>query len=447
MKRLTVTTQRPFRNIFAVLWVLISAAIVSAGANAEPHQLSDRGESLDRIAAIVNDGVVLASELDEETTQIVARLKQQKTELPNMQVLRKQVLERLVNQELQMQRANKVGLKVTDEMVNTQLNELAQRSKIKFSDLPAVLEAQGVNYAQYRESMRRDITIDILQQRSVIANIEITPRELDQFIAKQKRTPDANTQYNLSHILVAIPSTATPEQQAEREARAKEVYEKAKAGTNFAELAVSYSDSSTNVEGGSLGWRSGGQLPSIIADRIPTLKAGDVTEPIRTPSGFHIFKLNEKRGGTEQQLQQQVHVRHILLKTNEMEDDSTVKLRLEKIRARILAGEDFAAIASVTSQDTGSTVQGGDLGWAGPGTFVPEFEAAVAGLKDNEISEPFKTQFGWHIVQLLGRRTEDISDEVLRNRAYTALQQSKSEEAIELWLRELRDNAYIEYLM
>ncbi|HEX2585363.1 MAG TPA: peptidylprolyl isomerase, partial [Steroidobacteraceae bacterium] len=281
----------------------------------------------------------------------------------------------------------------------------------------------------------------------VIANIEVTPRELDQFMAKQKRAPDANAQYNLSHVLISIASTATPEQQSAQEARAKEVYEKAKAGQSFAELAVAYSDSSTNVDGGSLGWRSGGQLPSIIADRIPTMKAGDVTEPIRTPSGFHIFKLNEKRGGLEQTMQQQVHARHILLKTNELEDDSTVKLRLEKIRERILGGEDFAAIASVTSQDTGSTVQGGDLGWAGPGTFVPEFEKTLASLKENEISEPFKTQFGWHIVQLLGRRTQDVSDDMLRNRAYGELQQSKAEDEIELWLRELRDNAYIEYLM
>lgn len=425
----------------------IICTIASATSLAEPHELSTRGHSIDRIAAVVNDGVVLNSDLDEETARIVARLKQQKTELPNMTVLRKQVLERLINQELQMQRANKAGLKVTDEMLNAQMNEIAKQSNIKFSDLPAALEAQGINYAEYRDGLRRDITLEILQQRAVIANIEVTPRELDQFMAKQKRAPDANAQYNLSHVLISIASTATPEQQSAQEARAKEVYEKAKAGQSFAELAVAYSDSSTNVDGGSLGWRSGGQLPSIIADRIPTMKAGDVTEPIRTPSGFHIFKLNEKRGGLEQTMQQQVHARHILLKTNELEDDSTVKLRLEKIRERILGGEDFAAIASVTSQDTGSTVQGGDLGWAGPGTFVPEFEKTLASLKENEISEPFKTQFGWHIVQLLGRRTQDVSDDMLRNRAYGELQQSKAEDEIELWLRELRDNAYIEYLM
>ncbi len=430
-----------------IVIALLALGLMAGHAYSEQNELSTRGQSLDRIAAVVNDGVVLTSELDEQTARITARLKQQKTELPDAHALRKQVLERLINQELEMQRANKAGLKVSDEMLNAQLNEIAKQASVKFSDLPSLLESKGENYAEYRESLRKEITIDVLQQRAVVANIEVTPRELDQFLAKQKRTPDANAQYNLSHILIAVPSSATPEQQAEREARAKEVYAKAKAGESFAALAVSYSDNSTNVDGGSLGWRTGGELPSIVADRVPTLKTGDVTEPIRTPSGFHIFKLNEKRGGIEQEFQQQVHVRHILLKTNEIEDDSTVKLRLEKIREHVQAGQDFAAIASVTSQDTGSAVQGGDLGWAGPGTFVPEFDKAVQGLKENEISEPFKTQYGWHIVQLLGRRTEDVSDEMLRNKAYAAIQESKTEEAIELWVRELRDNAFVEYLM
>lgn len=434
--------------ITAAFQFLIACCLTVSAAQAEPRQLSSRGASLDRIAAIVNDGVVLESELAAETARIAARLKQQNTTLPPDDVLRQQVLERLIVQELEMQRAEKAGLKVTDEMLNSALNDIAGRNKVKFSDLPATLEAQGYNYAEYREQVRREMTLEILQQRAVVANIDITPRELDQFLAKQQRTPDANVQYNLSHILISVPSNATPEQQAQREARAKEAYAKAKSGQDFAQLAVSYSDSSTNVDGGALGWRTGAQLPSVVADRVPGLKAGDITDLIRTPSGFHIFKLNDKRGGDQQQeLQSQVHARHILLKTNELEDDNTVKQRLEKIRERVLAGENFAAIAAVTSQDTGSAVQGGDLGWTGPGTFVPEFEQALDKLDTNQISEPFKTQFGWHIVQLLGRRTQDISEETRRNKAYAALRESKSEEAIELWVRELRDDAYIEYLL
>jgi peptidyl-prolyl cis-trans isomerase SurA len=445
--RLRIITYMKFITKLSISCCLILSFVHSA-VQAESRQLSTRGESLDRIAAIVNDGVVLSSELDNEIARIITRLKQQNTELPPTNVLRQQVLERLIVQELEIQRADKAGLKVSDEMLNNALNDIAVRNKVKFSDLPASLEAQGYNYAQYREEVRREMTLEILQQRAVIANIDITPRELDQFLAKQKRTPDSNAQYNLSHLLISVPSSATPEQQAQREARAKEAYAKVKAGDDFAQLAVAYSDSSTNVDGGSLGWRSGAQLPSIIADRVPSLKAGEVTDLIRTPSGFHIFKLNDKRGGDQQQeLQSQVHARHILLKTNELEDDNTVKQRLEKIRTRILAGEEFATIAAVTSLDTGSAVQGGDLGWTGPGTFVPEFEQALDKLELNQISEPFKSQFGWHIVQLLGRRTQDISEDTRRNKAYAALRDSKSEEAIDLWVRELRDDAYIEYLL
>ncbi|MGD9843057.1 MAG: peptidylprolyl isomerase, partial [Steroidobacteraceae bacterium] len=388
--------------------LVLSCQLGFGVVQAEPRKLSDRGESLDRIVAVVNDGVILDSELNAEIARIVTRLKQQNTELPSMAVLRSQILDRLIQQELQLQRAEKGGLHVTDDMLNTSLSEVAANNGVKFSDLPATIEAQGLSYATYREEMRRDIALQIMQH-DVVSKIRITPRELDQALARQARTPDANAQYNLSHILISVPSDATPEQLAQREQRATEVVSKIQAGQSFAELAVSYSDSSTNVEGGNLGWRSGTQLPSIIADRVPGLQPGQLTEIIRSPSGFHIFRLNDKRGDeAAEELQSQVHARHILLKTTEIEDDNTVKQRLEKIRARVLAGEDFAAIAAVTSQDTGSAVQGGDLGWAGPGTYVGEFEKVSETLNENEISEPFKSQFGWHIVQLLGRRTQDI---------------------------------------
>jgi peptidyl-prolyl cis-trans isomerase SurA len=231
---------------------------------------------------------------------------------------------------------------------------------------------------------------------------------------------------------------------AAREARVNEVREKLNGGADFAQLAVTYSDSGTNIEGGSLGWRKAAELPSIAAEAIPKLEAGQITEPIRTPSGFHLFKLNEIRGGEQQSVVSQVHVRHILLRTNELEDDNTVQQRLEKIRERIVGGEDFAAIASVNSADPGSAVEGGDLGWAGAGTFVPEFEQVVDGLKENEISMPFKSKFGWHIVQLLGRRLHDATEDVRRNKAYAALREAKAEEETELWLRRLRSEAFVE---
>jgi peptidyl-prolyl cis-trans isomerase SurA len=428
--------------------LVVSCCIVAFSSQATPRVLSTRGESLDRIVAVVNDGVVLQSDLDAEMARVKERLKQQNTEVPADSVLRPQVLERLIVEELEVQRATRGGLKITDDMLNSALADIATRNKVKFSDLPATIEAQGQSYATYREEVRRDMLLQILQQQAVVANITVTPRELDQFLAKQQRLPDANAQYNLSHILISVAASSTQEELVQREARANEVLAKLKAGQDFAQLAVAYSDSSTNVDGGSLGWRSGAQLPSIVADKIPGLKVGDVTDIIRTPSGFHIFKLNDKKGGdAAEQMQAQTHARHILIKTSEIEDDNTVKQRLEAIRARILAGEDFAAIAAVTSQDTGSAVQGGDLGWNGPGVFVPEFEKVMNQLKDNEISEPFKTQFGWHIVQVLGRRTQDISEETRRAKAMAALRESKAEEEIELWVRELRANAYVETLL
>ncbi len=435
-------------KITALITALIFANLGLSTVQAESRQLSTRGDSLDRIAAIVNEGVVLSSELDAETARITERLRQQNTELPTATVLRRQVLDRLIIQELQLQRAERGGLKISDEMLNNALNDIASRNGVKFSDLPASIEAQGQNYATFRAEVRRDMTVQILQQQAVINNITITPRELEQLLAKQQRMPDANSQYDLSHILISVASNASGDELAKREARANEALAKAKGGQSFAELAVAYSDSATNVEGGALGWRTGAQLPSIVADAATTLKVGEVTHLIRTPSGFHIFKLNDKRGGeAEQALQSQVHARHILLKTTEIEDDNTVKQRLEKIRARVLAGEDFATVAAVTSQDTGSAVQGGDLGWAGPGTYVGDFEKAVDSLEVNAISEPFKSQFGWHIVQLLGRRTQDVSDDIRRNKAYMALRESKAEEEVELWLRELRADAFVEYLL
>lgn len=420
-------------------------ALCSSTALAQTRELSTSGVLLDRIAAVVNDGIVLSSRLDEQTDEVIERLRQQNTELPPRNVLRRQILERLVIEEIQMQRAERLGIQVSEEMLNSALNEVAQRNNIPFPDLPQALAQQGVDYRSYRDEVRKQLTLQLLRQRDVVGRINISPRELDQFLARQQNAPDQNAEYNVSHILISVPVSATPEQIAAREARSREVFDKARAGEDFAQLAVAYSDSSTNIEGGALGWRRGAQLPSIVAEQVARMKVREVSEPIRTPSGFHIFRLNEVRGGVQQAVVQQVHARHILLRTNELEDDQTVQQKLAAIRERILKGEDFAAIAAVTSQDPGSAPDGGDLGWAGPGTFVPEFEKQLEGLSENEMSQPFKTQFGWHVIQLLGRRMHDITDDVRRQRAFAELREARGEEETELWLRRLRDEAFVEY--
>jgi peptidyl-prolyl cis-trans isomerase SurA len=422
-------------------------ACFSVSAFSQTRELSSNGVLLDRIAAIVNEGVVLNSELETETEQVITRLREQRTELPPRNVLRRQILERLVMEEVQIQRADRLGIQVTDEMLNGALVDVAQRNEIPFDQLPQALAQQGIDYRDFRDDIRRQMTLQLLRQRDVIGRINISPRELEQSLARQQSAPDRNAEYNVSHILISVPVSATPEQIESRDARAREVYEKATAGEDFAQLAVAYSDSSTNIEGGSLGWRRGAQLPSIVAEQVAKMQPGEVSEPMRTPSGFHLFRLNEVRGGMQQAVEAQVHVRHILLQTNELEDDQTVEQRLHDIRERVLKGEDFAAVAAVTSQDPGSAADGGDLGWAGPGTFVPEFEKRLEGLGENEISEPFKSSYGWHIVQLLGRRMHDVTDDMRRQRAFAELREAKAEEETELWLRRLRDEAFVDYRM
>jgi peptidyl-prolyl cis-trans isomerase SurA len=418
---------------------------VHDSARAQTRELATQGELLDRVVAIVNDGVVLNSDLDAQVDAVSDRLRQQKLELPPQNVLRQQVLERLVLQEIQLQRANHAGVKVSDEMLNAALQDVAKRNGLTLTQLPEALAKQGGDYAEYREEIRKEMMLQMLRQRDVLQHISVTPREIDQFLDRQAKAPSERNEYNVSHILIAVGQEATAGQQDMAAKRAQEVYQRAKSGEDFAKLAVAYSNSQTALEGGALGWRKGSELPTFLSDIIARLKPGEVSEPLRTPTGYHIIRLNEVRGGTASAVEDQVHVRHILMKTNELADDATVRTKLAVLRERVLKGEDFAAIAQVTSQDPGSAAEGGDLGWSGPGTFAPEFEQVIATLKDGEISEPFRTQYGWHIAQMLGHRRFDNTDEIKRRQAMEAIRASKADEETELWLRRMRDEAYVEY--
>jgi peptidyl-prolyl cis-trans isomerase SurA len=280
----------------------------------------------------------------------------------------------------------------------------------------------------------------------VIAHINVSPHEMEQYLARQQNAA-TNDEFNVSHILLSLPAAATPEQIDQISRKAKDISERAAKGEDFGQLAIANSNSQTALDGGQLGWRKGNQLPQFILDLVTKMKPGDVSDPVRTPSGFHIVKLTERRSGEAPVIVNQIHVRHILLKPNELDDDETVRQKLTKLRDRILNGEDFAGIASATSQDPGSAPDGGDLGWSGPGTFVPEFDKAIADLKPNEISEPFKTRYGWHIVQMLGTRTYDSTDDVRKQRAFAAIRESKADEETELWLHRLRDEAFVEIKM
>ena len=415
-------------------------------ASAQTRELATKGELLDRVAAIVNDGVVLNSELDAQIETIAARMRGQKLELPPQNVLRQQVLERLVLQEIQLQHATRAGVKVSDETLNAALLDIGKRNNLTLSQLPQALAEQGIDYPSYREEMRKEITLTLLRQRDVLQHIAVTPREVDQFLEKQARTPSEHSEFNVSHILIAVSQEAGSAQLEQAAKRATEVYERARNGEDFAKLAVAYSNSQTALEGGALGWRKGSELPTFLSDVVARLKPGEVSEPLRTPTGYHIVRLNDERGGAAAQtVVDQVHVRHILMKTNELADDATVKQKLTALRERVLKGEDFAGLAQTLSEDPTTAAEGGDLGWSTADAFVPDFAQALTQLKDGEISEPVHTQYGWHIMQMLGHRRFDNSDEMKRRQAIEAIRAGKADEETELWLRRLRDDAYVEY--
>jgi peptidyl-prolyl cis-trans isomerase SurA len=429
------------------LLVLILGAVAFHGlALAQTRDLSTQGTLLDRIAAVVNDGVVLESEVDDQMKQVTARLQAQNMALPADSVLRKQILDRLILQRIELEQANRDGITISDDQLNAALEDVAKRNNIPFADLPTVLSQQGIDYASYREEMRQQLTIGLLRQRDVLQRIVVTPREIDQFLAKQTKQPQANEEYNVSHILIAVPPNATPAQIAEAQQRANDVYQRASKGEDFGKLAVAYSNSEDALEGGSLGWRQGSELPTFLTSLILSLKPGQVGAPLRTPTGIHIVKLNQVRTNDKKDIVEQIHVRHILLKTNSLQDDATVRQRLEQIRQSIMKGESFAVAAAAASQDPGSASDGGDLGWQSPDAFDPTFTAAVEKLKVGEISEPFKTPYGWHIAELLGRRSHDDTQEVIRLNAMEAIRASKADEDTELWLQHLRDDAYVKVM-
>ena len=424
---------------------LICLARAAASLAPSAKELSTKGVLLDKVVAVVNDGVVLESELQMETREIETRLQTQHVALPPEAVLRQQVLDRLVVEEIQQQHADRAGIKITDEQGNAALEDIAKRQNLTLDQLPEKLAADGIDYPQYRIELRREIARQILRQRDVMQHIVITPRELDQYLEHQKKTATAGNEYNVAHILIALPQGAKPAQIAQANTLAHQIDDRAHNGEDFGALAVTYSQSESALEGGSLGWRKGTELPTFLADVVARMSPGDVSDVLQTPSGFHIVKLVDRRSAGGPQIVQQVHLRHILLKPTEIEDDATVEQKLTRWREQIISGkEEFGVIAKTYSQDTASAVSGGDLGWTESSVFVPEFAGVVAGLKEGEISQPFRSQYGWHIVQLLGHRDFDNTNEAARQRAYEAMRDSRVEEATELWLQQIRDEAYVE---
>ncbi len=412
---------------------------VQQSAPAKPQ-----GVLLDDIAAVVNDDVITKTELDDRIHEIKQRLAQQQTSLPPEDILRKQVLDQMVMEQLQLQAADRGGITVSDDQLNRAISNIAGRNGVSMSELPKALASQGISYASYRAEIRREMIINEVQKQAVEARIAVTPREVDQYLSRQAEQSGNDTEYHLYHILIALPANATPDETKKAEERADAIEKKLKAGADFSETAVANSDGQQALKGGDLGWRKGSELPTIFASEVLNMKPGQVSGVIKSPSGFHIVKLADTRTANKV-LVTQTHARHILIRTNAIVSDEQARSKLADIRKQIENGADFAKLAEKYSDDGGSASQGGDLGWANPGQYVPQFQDAMDKLKVGEISQPFKTPFGWHIVQVLGRRKEDQTAQVQKQKAYQAIRRRKLEEQTEIWVHSLRDQAYIKY--
>ena len=401
--------------------------------------------SLDRIVAVVNEDVIMYSEFENKLRSVKAQLaKQQNNEMPPDEILDKQVLEGLVVDKLQLQLAANTGIVVDDETLNQTINRIAEQNKVSLAQFREILEKEGYSYERFREDIRNEITISRLKQRHVDNRITVTDGEIDNFLATEKHQGGAENEYRLSHILIATPEDATAEEKEQTRQVAHKILEDLANGGDFAKLAVSLSAGTQAAQGGDLGWRKASEIPSLFTDVITTMKEGEVSKLIESPGGFHIIKLTGLRT-SDKHIITQTRARHILMRPNELLTDADISNKLKQLKARIKGGDDFGELAKSHSEDNASAINGGDLGWINPGAMVPEFEEQMHQLKPGEISEPFKTQFGWHIVQVLERREHDNSEDMKRDKAREIIRQKKIAEAQQNWLRQLRDEAYIEY--
>lgn len=420
------------------------ALMLAATTAPAPAQTSSDPIPLDRIVAVVNDDVILASELNDFVRTIRAQLRRQNTSPPPRNVLEKQALDRLIMQRIQVQRAEQTGIRVDDETLNQAVRNIAQRNNLTLDQFRRALEADGFNYAKFREDIRHEIMISRLQQRNVDNRIQVSEQEVENFLAERGNLGREDVLYKLSHILIAVPDGASPEQIQQARQKAEQVRADLRSGADFSQTAVSVSDGQQALEGGELGWFSAGQVPRIFSNSVVQMEPGQISELIRSPSGFHIVRLDGTKGQS-QHMVQQTKVRHILIKTNEVVSNQQARARLQQLRARILAGEDFGEMARSHSDDTLSARDGGSLGWVSKGETVPRFQEAVQGLQTGELSEPVQTRFGWHLIQVMDRRKQDDTEEFQRAKATELIRKRKRQEALELWLRRLRDEAYVEY--
>lgn len=424
-------------------FALALAAFVLAALPVSAQQ-PRRIVTVDRIVAVVNDDVITRLDLDERLRFATMQLKQQGTPPPPREALEKQILERLIIDRVQLQIAKETGLRVDDSELDRTIQRIAQENKLSLQQLQATLQRDGVPFSRFREDIRSEIILTRLREREVDNRISVSESEIEGFISAQQAQAGRSDEYNLSHILVTVPENASPEQIQARRSRAEQALEQIRSGTDFRQVAASVSEAPDALQGGAMGWRDVSRLPSLFVDALKDVPIGGLSAILRSSNGFHILRLNDRRGSTSPVIVRQTHARHILIKTNELVPEAEARRRLAGLKERLDNKADFAELARLHSEDS-SNSRGGDLGWLSPGDTVPEFERAMDALAPGQISGPVQTPFGWHLIQVLERRNADMSREHQRLEARKALRARKADEAYQEWLRQLRDRAYIEY--
>jgi peptidyl-prolyl cis-trans isomerase SurA len=435
------------RPWFALLALLL--AFVAGGAIAQAPAPAGRGTGpalvpLDRVIVVVNDEAITQWDLNEERSVFLRQLKASNITPPSDDVLNKQVLQRLIVERAILQYAKESGIRVDDTTVERTILRVAEENKLSPEQFRKVLENEHIPYANYREDLRKQIIIQRVREREVDSKVMVTDAEVDNYLATIASQAGGDSEYHLSHIYITVPEQATPAAVEASRKRAEDALSEIKAGKSFGEVAATFSAAPDASSGGDLGWRSSARLPSVFAGVVRTLKPGEVSGILRSPAGFHIVKLIEARDRNQPMVVDQTHARHILIKVNESTSEADAKAKIDRLRDRLLGGAKFEDVARANSEDA-SAAKGGDLGWLSPGDTVPDFEHAMDKLKIGEISEPVRSPFGWHLIEVLGRRKQDITKEREREQARQAIRQRKSDEQWEEFVRQLRDRTYIEY--
>lgn len=398
---------------------------------------------LDRIVAIVDNDVIMQSQLDQRIREVQQTIEKRGAEMPPADVMQQQVLERLITENLQLQIGERSGIRISDEELNQAMGTIAQRNNMTLDQFRAALERDGLSLDTAREQIRREMVISRVRQRRIAERVQVSNQEVENFLASDLGKMQLSEEYRLANILIPVPESADSATIETAEKLAMDTYQQLQQGADFATLAASRSASENALEGGDMGWRKAAQLPPPFDTEVSAMSVGDVTQPVRTPPGFILLKVLEKRGG-DTQVRDEIHVRHILIKPSQIRSEEESRRLIERLRDRIIAGESFADLAKNFSEDPGSALNGGDLNWVDPSSLVPEFQEVMANTPGGQLSEPFKTPYGWHILEVLGRRATDASEEVREQQALSLLRNRKYEEELQNWLRQIRDEAYVE---